>query len=100
PLGSSDRQCRRLTDRSRDGGPLVMASRRCGMSGNRQLPPGLADQDLELIKTCYADFGPTLAREKLEELHVLFLGKETVRRIMVRAGLWVHRTQRAERIPQ
>jgi hypothetical protein len=59
------------------------------MRGNRQLPPGLADQALELIKTRYADFGPTLAREKLEELHGLFLGKETVRRIMVRAGLWV-----------
>ncbi len=43
----------------------------------------LADQALELIKTRYADFGPTLAREKLEELHGLFLGKETVRRIMV-----------------
>jgi hypothetical protein len=69
------------------------------MRGNRQLPPGLADQALELIKTRYADFGPTLAREKLEELHGLFLGKETVRRIMVRAGLWVPRKQRA-RIPQ
>ncbi len=70
------------------------------MRGNRQLPPGLADQALELIKTRYADFGPTLAREKLEELHGLFLGKETVRRIMVRAGLWVPRKQRAARIPQ
>ena len=58
------------------------------MRGNRQLPPGLADQALELIKTRYADFGPTLAREKLEELHGLFLGKETVRRIMVRAGAY------------
>jgi hypothetical protein len=64
-------------------------------------PPGLAgSQALELIKTRYADFGPTLAREKLEELHGLFLGKETVRRIMVRAGLWVPRKQRAARIPQ
>ncbi|VDB02545.1 Putative transposase (identified by ISEscan HMM) [Klebsiella pneumoniae] len=74
-----------------------MASRRCGMRGNRQLPPGLADQALELIKTRYADFGPTLAREKLEELHGLFLGKE-LSGIMVRAGLWVPRKQRAARI--
>lgn len=75
-LGISDRQCRRLLARYREGGPLGMASRRCGMRGNRQLPPGLADEALELIKTRYADFGPTLAREKLEELHGLFLGKE------------------------
>ncbi len=75
-LGISDRQCRRLLARYREGGPLGMASRRCGMRGNRQLPPGLADQALELIKTRYADFGPTLAREKLEELHGLFLAKK------------------------
>jgi len=90
-LGISDRQCRRLLVRYREGGPLSLASRRCGMRGNRQLQPGLADQALELIKTRYADFGPTLAREKLEEVHGLFLGKETVRRIMVRAGLWIPR---------
>lgn len=99
-LGISDRQCRRLLVRYREGGPLSLASRRCGMRGNRQLQPGLADQALELIKTRYADFGPTLAREKLEEVHGLFLGKETVRRIMVRAGLWIPRKQRAARIPQ
>lgn len=45
-LGISDRQCRRLLARYREGGPLGMASRRCGMRGNRQLPPGLADQAL------------------------------------------------------
>ncbi len=55
-LGISDRQCRRLLVRYREGGPLSLASQRCGMRGNRQLPPGLADQALELIKTRYADF--------------------------------------------
>lgn len=70
------------------------------MRGNRQLPPGLADQALELIKTRYADFGPTLAREKLEEVHGLFLGKETIRCIMVRACLWIPHKQRAARISQ
>ncbi|HID4044769.1 TPA: ISNCY family transposase [Pluralibacter gergoviae] len=99
-LGISDRQCLRLLVRYREGGPLSLASRRCGMRGNRQLQPGLADQALELIKTRYADFRPTLAREKLEEVHGLFLGKETIRRIMVRAGLWIPRKQRAARIPQ
>jgi hypothetical protein len=36
----------------------------------------LADQALELIKTRYADFGPTLAREKLEEPTDCFLAKK------------------------
>lgn len=99
-LGISDRQCHRLLVRYREEGPLGMANRRRGMRGNRQLMPGLADQALELIRTRYADFGPTLAQEKLAELHGLILGKETVRRIMTRAGLWVPRKQRAARIHQ
>jgi hypothetical protein len=42
---------------------------------NRRSATGLADQALELIKTRYADFGPTLAREKLEELTDCFAKK-------------------------
>lgn len=99
-LGLSDRQCRRLLVRYRNEGPLGMGNRKRGMRGNRQLAPGLASQALGLIRTHYADFGPTLAREKLEERHGLLLGKETVRRIMIRAGLWLPRKQRAARIPQ
>ncbi len=52
-----------------------MASKRCGMRGNRQLPPGLADQALELIRTRYADFGPTGA-SKSRRLTDCFLAKE------------------------
>lgn len=77
-----------------------MDNRKRRMRGNRQLAPGLTAQALGLIRTHYADFGPTLAREKLEERHGLLLGKETVRRIMIRAGLWLPRKQRAVRIPQ
>ncbi|STX11583.1 transposase [Klebsiella pneumoniae] len=98
-LGISDRQCRRLLARYREGGPLGMASRRCGMRGNRQLPPGLADQALELIKTRYADFGPTLAREKLEEPTDCSWQRNCPAHHGA-AGLWVPRKQRAARIPQ
>ena len=96
-LKLSDRQCRRLLVRYREEGPLGMGHRR---RGNRQLMPGLAELALELIRTHYADFSPTLACEKLEVLHGLRLGKETVRRIMTRAGLWIPRKQRAAKIAQ
>jgi hypothetical protein len=36
----------------------------------------------------YADFGPTLAHEKLSEVHHLKLSRESVRQLMVQAGLW------------
>ncbi|STF82543.1 Putative transposase [Escherichia coli] len=50
---------------------------------------------LSIIREHYRDFGPTLAREKLEEVHGLVLGKETIRRLMINAGLWIPRRQRA-----
>ena len=61
-----------------------------------------------MIQERYADFGPTLAHEKLTEVHHLRLGLETVRGIMIADGWWqphrarpvaVHplRTRRARR---
>ena len=41
-----------------------------------------------IITERYADFGPTLATEKLAELHELHVSKETVRKWMIEAGLW------------
>lgn len=51
--------------------------------------PGLAERALLIIRERYADFGPTLACEKLAELHGLYLAKETVRKLMIQAGLWI-----------
>jgi len=36
----------------------------------------------------YADFGPTLAMEKLEELHGLKRDKNTIRSILISEKLW------------
>ncbi len=81
-LGISDRQCRRLLARYREDGPLGMTSRRRGKSSNNQLPPGLAAYALNIIRERYNDFGPTLACEKLSEVHGVHLSKETVRKLI------------------
>lgn len=60
-LGISDRQCRRLLSRYREYGPLGMASRRRGKPSNNQLPDGLAQYALNIIRERYTDFGPTRA---------------------------------------
>ncbi|GKN53068.1 hypothetical protein TUSAK1_46960 [Klebsiella variicola] len=62
---------------------------------NNQLPDGLARYAFNIIRERYADFGLTLACEKLAELHDVHLSKETVRSLMVKAGLWISRKQRA-----
>lgn len=98
--GITERHCRRLLARYRESGPLALANRRRGLRGNRQLLPGLAELAMGIIRDNYADFGPTLACEKLAELHDVVLAKETVRQLMVRAGLWIPRKMRAPRIQQ
>ena len=55
---------------------------------------------LAIVRERYADFGPTLAAEKLSEVHGLDLGVETLRQWMIGAGLWVRRKDRLKRIHQ
>lgn len=49
-LSISDRQCRRLLSRYRESGPLGMANRRRGKPSNNQLPDGLAQYALNIIR--------------------------------------------------
>ena len=89
--GLSTRHVERLVLRLRtDGTPgLVCLSR--GRPGNHQLKPGVAALALSLLRERSADFGPSFASEKLAERHGLVIGKDTVRRLMIDAGLWVPR---------
>jgi len=99
-LGLTTRQVQRLVNRYRTEGVLGLVSRKRGHAGNHQLAPQLANSVLTIIRERYADFGPTLACEKLRELHGITVGKETVRRLMTEAGFWTPRLQRAARIYQ
>ena len=59
-LGISDNHCRRLVQRYRLDGPLDMADRRRGKLSNYQLPYGLAERAIQIIRKRYSDFGTTL----------------------------------------
>ncbi|AOZ03198.1 integrase [Cupriavidus sp. USMAHM13] len=99
-LEITGRQFRRLLDRYRQEGASGLVSRRRGRPSNNRLPAEREAAALDLIREHYIDFGPTLAAEKLCEVHGLFLAKETVRRLMVGAGLWVPRKQRPPKVHQ
>lgn len=90
-LGITPRHCRRLLKRYRQLGPLGMNNHSRGRVGNHLLPTSLIDQALCIIREHYRDFGPTLALENLEEVHGLVLGKETIRRLMIKAEIWIPR---------
>jgi hypothetical protein len=46
------------------------------------------------VRQNYRDYGPTLAAEVLQERHGLEVSRETLRKWMVEAGLWLSRKQR------
>ena len=90
-LGISVRQVKRLKRRMQDEGTQGLLSKKRGRPSNRRIPDEVLAEAVALIKTHYVDFGPTLAREKLDEVHQIKLSVETVRQAMLRAGLWTAR---------
>jgi predicted DNA-binding protein (UPF0251 family) len=87
-LGISVRQVKRLWRAYRKKGAKGLVSARRGKPSNNRLDVGVAQQALDLIKEKYEDFGPTLAHEKLTEVHQLQLSRESVRQIMIAEGMW------------
>lgn len=77
-LGISDRHLRHLLQSYRSDDPLGMADRRRGKPSNYQLPAGLAERAVQIIRERYSDFGPTLACEKLTELHDVVMSVPTL----------------------
>jgi transposase len=99
-LGLSLRQVERLCRAYRTNGAAGLVSRKRGRPSNRKLAAALRERALDLVRGRYADFGPTLACEKLAEHHGVEISRETLRRWMIDAGLWVPRAQRSRRAHQ
>jgi transposase InsO family protein len=94
------RQVRRLKEIFAEAGLAGMVSARFGMPSNNRLAPGLAQKALQIVRTHYADFSPTFACEQLRDRHGLVLSKETLRRLMTEAGLWIPRSARRAALHQ
>src|ERR1700738_4785111 len=82
-IGVGRRQIYRLLNAFRAEGPDGVISRKRGRPSNRALGPVFRETVLSIVRERYADFGPTLAAEKLSELHGLDLGVETLRQWMI-----------------
>ena len=87
-LGISTRQVKRLWQAYRKKGAKGLVSARRGKPSNNRLDAGVTQQALDLIKEKYEDFGPTLAHEKLTELHGVMMSRESVRKLMIEEGIW------------
>jgi len=87
-LHLTTRQVRRLKPKVKDHGAQGLIHQNRGRVPNNKILDKTVTEAIELIKNHYWDFGPTFAAEKLLENHDIKLGKETVRKVMSRAGLW------------
>ena len=99
-LNLSERQIFRLLQLFRKQGAPGLVSRRRGKPSNRRYPETIRLKALSIIRERYADFGPTLAAEKLAAFHELSLSRETLRHWMMSDGLWADRKQRLRKVHQ
>jgi transposase len=93
-LNVSLRQTQRLLARYKDGGGAALIHKARGRPATNTFNAGVRDYVLELVRQNYRDFGPTLAAEALLERHGVEVSRETLRKWMVEAGLWLSRKQR------
>ena len=87
-LKLSMRQIKRLLKAYRKQGAAGLVSKHRGRKGNNRLAEDVKKRALDLLKTKYKGFGPTLAHEKLVEKEKLQLSDESVRQLMIAEDLW------------
>ena len=95
-LGRSERQVWRLLKAFRVVGVSGLISKKRGRPSNRKTAAVRAAA-LWIVRHNYADFGPTLAAEKLAGEHGFSFSSETLRKWMIADGLWLDRKQRQRR---
>ena len=87
-IGLSVRQIKRLKNKVNKLGVQGLIHGNRGKDSNRKLSDDLIEKAEKCLKEKYYDFKPTFASEKLNEIDKIKLGKETVRIIMNKIGLW------------
>jgi transposase len=95
-LGLSTRQIKRVLKKYRKEGAAGLVSQHRGRTANNRLSEEVKRKALNLLKTKYQGFGPTLAHEKLVEKDKLQLSDESVRKLMIAEGLW--RARKAKKV--
>lgn len=99
-LSLTERQVQRLMNQFRQSGIEGLVSKRRGQPSNNRCPENFRLYILDIIQQHYADSGPTLATEKLHEVHGVDVSRETVCSWMISSGLWIPHAQRKPRVYQ
>lgn len=87
-LKLSVRHVRRIAKRYAAEGDAGLVHRLRGRPSSRQIPAKTRERVLARVRAVYADFGPTLASEKLAARDDLVVSRETLRQWMAEECLW------------
>jgi len=96
-LGISYRQCRRRYSRYKTEGAAGLVHRLRGCYSNRALADETRVLIVRLYREIYDGFGPVLFAEKLAKAHEIKVDHETVRRLLIKEGLWQVTRKRKKR---
>ena len=95
-ISLTERQIRRIVARIRQEGDEGICHKSRGLPSHRKLP--FKQRIVDLYRSTYPDFGPTLFTEKLAEREDITVSRETVRTWLMEAGEWKkHRRHKAHR---
>ena len=94
-MGLSVRQARRVWKRFKAQGDQGLVHKLRGRTSNRRLSQEVRQRAVKLHQEKYADFGPTLACEKLAE-EGLALSPNTLTAVLKERGLWQRKRRRGK----
>lgn len=97
-LNLSQRQITRIRKRYQECSDQGIVRKKRTSKGPRCYDRSYVEKILELVKTQYADFGPTLIAEKLKERHDIVIAKETLRRWMHQDGIRLAQQRRLKKV--
>lgn len=82
------RQVRRIKKRVLKKGVNGVVHRSRGRPGNRRFNEKFVKKAMMIVSEKYSDFKPTFASEKLLENDGIKIGREKLRQLMIKEGLW------------
>ncbi len=93
-LNMSVRQIRRVVKRVKEEGIEGHCHRSRGRKSPRQISSDIKSRIIQVYKAKYADFGPTFAQEKLVEREHIQISRESLRKLLIKEGLWIERSKK------
>jgi len=97
-LKLSERWVRDLVKRLGKEGDGGILHRLRGRASKRRIAEAVREKAVRLLKREYRDFGPTLATEYLAEKHQVKMSRETLRKLLMEAGVWKRKRRRVEEV--